>query len=63
MEMMPSPSNAADLPSQQKLGELCKLLNARDRGSIELHAELLTFLMQSRLDSQLAEGVRFEAEA
>jgi hypothetical protein len=62
MERVPCPSNPADLPSRQKAGELCKLLDARDCGSIELPAGLLTFLMQSRFDSQLAEVVRFEAE-
>ena len=62
MERVPSPSNPADLPSRQKAGELCKLMDARDCGSIELPAGLLTFLMQSRFDSQLAEVVRFEAE-
>jgi len=62
MERVPSPSNPADLPSRQKAGDLCKLLDARDCGSIELPAGLLTFLMQSRFDSQLAEVVRFEAE-
>ena len=62
MERVSSPSNPADLPSRQKAGELCKLVNARDRGSIELPAGLLTFLMQSRFDSKLAEVVRFEAE-
>lgn len=47
--------------TRQKAGELCKLMNARDGGSIDLPAGLLT-LMQGRFDAQLAEAARFEAE-
>ena len=42
--------------------ELCQLLGATDHGPIELPAGLLSFLMQSRFDPELAEVVRFEAE-
>eukprot|EP00435_Cladocopium_sp_Y103_P047305 s818_g13.t2 len=62
MERVPSPSNPADLPSRQKADELCRLLNATDRGTIDLPAGLLSFLMRGHFDPQLAEVVRFEAE-
>eukprot|EP00435_Cladocopium_sp_Y103_P054377 s1612_g17.t1 len=62
MERVPSPANPADLPSRQKASELCELLDARDLGAIDLPASLISFLMKSHFDSQLAEVVRFEAE-
>eukprot|EP00435_Cladocopium_sp_Y103_P001353 s5288_g1.t1 len=62
MERVPSPSNPSDLPSRKKPDELCRLLDAKDCGTIELPAGLLSFLMRDHFDPQLAEVVRFEAE-
>eukprot|EP00435_Cladocopium_sp_Y103_P034693 s357_g9.t1 len=62
MERVPSLANPADLPSRQRAQELCEMFGAVNCGSVELPACVLTFLMRSRFDPQLAEIVRFEAE-
>ena len=62
MERVPSPANPADLPSRQRPEELCRLIGAIDRGSIDLPASILSLLMKPKFDVQLAEVVRFEAE-
>lgn len=62
MERVPSPANPADMPSRQRPDQLCELLGARDCGSIDLQASVLSFLMKCKFDPQLAEIVRFEAE-
>ena len=62
MERVPSPANPADLPSRRKADELCRMIGATDCGDIQLPASLHSFLMSDKVDTQLAEVVRFEAE-
>ena len=62
IERVPSYSNPADLPSRGQSRELCEMIDAEDRGDISLPPFVLSFLMESQLDTSLADLIRCEAQ-